>query len=64
MNSIRLGLALDGEWLLACDPADLGIQEQWFAKPPPSNSLRVTVPSVWELWLPDYDGGGWYYRSF
>ncbi|MGI6461301.1 MAG: glycoside hydrolase family 2 protein [Candidatus Hydrogenedentales bacterium] len=64
MNSIRLGLALDGEWLLACDPADLGIQEQWFAKPPPSNSIRVTVPSVWDLWLPDYDGVGWYYRSF
>ncbi|HOF41114.1 MAG TPA: hypothetical protein PLD73_13670, partial [Candidatus Hydrogenedentes bacterium] len=64
MNSIRLGLPLDGEWLLACDPADVGIQEQWFAKPPPADSIRVAVPSVWDLWLPDYDGAGWYYRTF
>ena len=64
MNSIRLGLALDGEWSLAQDPADVGIQEQWFAKPPPADAMPVTVPGVWDLWLPDYDGAGWYFRTF
>jgi len=24
----------------------------------------VQVPSVWDLWVPDYDGVGWYFREF
>ncbi|MFO7974476.1 MAG: glycoside hydrolase family 2 TIM barrel-domain containing protein [Candidatus Hydrogenedentota bacterium] len=64
MDSIRLGAPLDGEWQLALDPEDVGLKEQWYAKGVPSDTHTVTVPSVWDIWFPDYDGVGWYYREF
>ncbi|HOD52046.1 MAG TPA: glycoside hydrolase family 2 TIM barrel-domain containing protein [Candidatus Hydrogenedentes bacterium] len=64
MDSIRLGVVLDGEWPLVLDPEDVGLNERWFAKGVPSGARGVTVPSVWDLWFPDYDGVGWYYREF
>lgn len=64
MNSIRLGVPLDGEWSLAQDPEDVGLKDRWFAKAAPPDALTVDVPSVWDIWMPDYDGVGWYFREF
>jgi len=54
---------LNGEWRLILDPADEGLKEKWF-QDVPADCLNVTVPSVWDRWAPDYDGVGWYYRTF
>ncbi|HPO14993.1 MAG TPA: glycoside hydrolase family 2 TIM barrel-domain containing protein [Candidatus Hydrogenedentes bacterium] len=64
MSSVRSHLSLDGEWRLALDPGDTGLREQWFAQTARQESIPVRVPSVWDLWVPDYDGVGWYFREF
>lgn len=46
------------------DPADVGVKDGWFAAPPDAEALRVCVPSVWDRWVPDYDGVGWYFHEF
>jgi beta-galactosidase len=64
MKLKRLEQSLDGEWQLALDPEDVGIREQWYAAAGRSESISVQVPSVWDRWVPDYDGVGWYFREF
>ncbi|NIA15415.1 MAG: hypothetical protein GWP08_15215 [Nitrospiraceae bacterium] len=59
-----MNVSLNGEWRLACDPDDVGIQQGWFDKEPPDDAMAVRVPSVWDRWIPDYDGVGWYFREF
>jgi len=59
-----LNLSLNGDWRLVLDPEDRGVREQWYAGDVRPESLSVTVPGVWDLWAPDYDGVGWYYREF
>src|SRR5690606_30779577 len=46
------------------DPDDLGKKKQWFHGADLPDSIPVQVPSVWDLWVPDYDGVGWYFREF
>ena len=60
----RERLPLDGEWRLILDPEDAGKKKGWFKTLPNEKSLAVRVPSVWDRWVPDYDGAGWYFRSF
>jgi beta-galactosidase len=62
-HHLRIERSLNGPWRLALDPNDAGVKERWFAEAP-GDSIEVTVPSVWDLWVPDYDGVGWYFRSF
>jgi beta-galactosidase len=57
-------LSLDGEWALVLDPEDQGVQASWFQEPPESERISVQVPSVWDRWVPDYDGVGWYFKNF
>ncbi|MBI5094414.1 MAG: hypothetical protein HZB26_18505 [Candidatus Hydrogenedentes bacterium] len=64
MKSTRIEYDLNGEWLLALDPTDVGQRESWFNRLDFPDVLRVRVPSVWDLWVPDYDGVGWYFRDF
>lgn len=65
MEQTRVRASLDGTWRLALDPEDRGRRERWFeADNAPVDALEVTVPAVWDLWAPDYDGVGWYFRSF
>jgi beta-galactosidase len=64
MNSARTCISLDGEWTLAPDPGNRGREEAWWRNPPDTGALSVRVPAVWDLWLPDYDGAGWYFRRF
>mgnify|MGYP006290136273 FL=1 len=64
MNTPRELRSLDGEWKLVLDPDDAGVAAQWFSHPPAEGALDVTVPAVWDRWVPDYDGPGWYFRTF
>ncbi len=66
MNDVRVSSSLNGAWSLVLDPEDIGKQKRWFmpkAQGLPA-SIEVQVPSVWDRWVPDYDGVGWYFREF
>ena len=60
MASLREELNLGGQWLLATDPEDRGVRDRWFEAFPSGEAQPVNVPAVWDLWIPDYDGVGWY----
>ncbi len=64
MNPTRLTKKLDGQWRLVLDPDNSGVQDKWFDGSASGDEYDVHVPSVWDLWVPDYDGAGWYFRSF
>lgn len=64
MNTSRIRRELDGVWQLLPDPENAGLKQQWFRAPDLSGALEVHVPSVWDLWIPDYDGVGWYFHAF
>jgi hypothetical protein len=61
---MRIESSLNGEWTLVLDPDDTGKDQQWFAADSPPEGDTVSVPSVWDLWHPDYDGVGWYFHAF
>ncbi|HOV75553.1 MAG TPA: glycoside hydrolase family 2 TIM barrel-domain containing protein [Candidatus Hydrogenedentes bacterium] len=63
-DTTRVRFSLDGAWRLTLDPADRGRKDRWFERGDAPDSMEVQVPSVWDLWVPDYDGVGWYYRAF
>lgn len=58
---------LDGEWLFRADSSRIGIEERWYQETA-DRSLwqRVRVPRFWEGYpgLANYDGWGWYARTF
>ncbi len=64
MSLLREELNLGGEWMLVTDPDDRGVREGWFENFPGGEALSVTVPGVWDLRIPDYDGVGWYHHRF
>jgi len=64
MDTSRDHLSLDGEWKLALDPEDRGVGERWYDAGVELEARTVVVPSVWDRWVPDYDGAGWYFREF
>jgi beta-galactosidase len=61
---MRVEQCLDGEWRLVLDPDDVGKKSRWFDGKDLPEAMAVRVPSVWDLWVPDYDGVGWYFREF
>jgi hypothetical protein len=61
---LRNSLILDGEWTLVTDPDDAGLRKRWFDAPDRNGGIAVRVPSVWDLWIPDYDGVAWYFHKF
>ncbi|MBI4557000.1 MAG: hypothetical protein HY706_05395 [Candidatus Hydrogenedentes bacterium] len=64
MIAERWEYSLDGDWRLVLDPQDEGKQKHWFTGVSLPDSIAVRVPSVWDLWVPDYDGVGWYFKDF
>lgn len=64
MTELREELNLGGSWSLVTDPENRGVRESWFETLPEQEMIPVTVPAVWDLWIPDYDGVGWYGRDF
>lgn len=59
-------ISLDGAWALTPDPELRGREERWGEKVPPlpGRSLAVTVPSVWERYLPGFHSNAWYQAEF
>ncbi|HXG00692.1 MAG TPA: alpha-amylase family glycosyl hydrolase [Bacteroidota bacterium] len=58
---------LDGEWLFRADSSRTGIEEKWYQETADRSSWqRVRVPRFWEGYpgLANYDGWGWYARTF
>lgn len=64
MDSTRIECCLNGDWLLVLDPEDVGKSRRWFTGEGLPDGISVRVPAVWDLWVPDYDGVGWYFREF
>ncbi len=60
-------LSLDGPWLIRFDPDDVGRREGWCRPGVLAWSAAVQgirVPACWETVRQDYEGVGWYARSF
>ncbi|MBI4550700.1 MAG: hypothetical protein HY710_00385, partial [Candidatus Latescibacteria bacterium] len=56
-------LPLDGDWLLATDPENAGIAQQWWAGPTP-DAKQTPVPWIIQDAFPGYHGVAWYWRDF
>lgn len=54
---------LDGEWLLAPDPDNVGREERWHDQALAA-AVSARVPSIIQEFLPDYHGVAWYQRTF
>lgn len=59
-------ISLDGAWTLTPDPGLRGKAERWGERVPPfpAASLAVSVPSVWERYLPGFHSSAWYQAEF
>ncbi len=55
--------SLDGEWLLAVDPDNVGQTEAWWSSPRPDAKPAV-VPWIIQDTFPGYHGVAWYWREF
>ena len=56
-------LSLDGQWLLATDPRNIGQTEKWWEKPV-SEARSAQVPWIIQDTFPGYHGAAWYWRDF
>jgi len=65
-NGMNKTISLDGAWTLTPDPELRGREERWGERVPPfpSKSLAVSVPSVWERYLPGFHSNAWYQAEF
>ena len=58
-----LVVSLDGTWLLAPDPQNVGRQEKWWEKPA-AGAKPTKVPWIIQDAFPGYHGVAWYWRDF
>ena len=56
-------LSLDGPWLLATDPRNIGRQEAWHQAARPE-AKPTKVPWIIQEVFPGYHGVAWYWRTF
>ena len=56
-------ICLDGQWLLAIDPDNVGREQQWFQQARP-DAKSTPVPWIIQDIFPDYHGVVWYGRDF
>jgi cyclomaltodextrinase len=62
-----LKISLDGGWLFAVDSEKVGIEQKWYGESFDRSEWQIVeTPNFWELYpgLADYDGWGWYARTF
>ena len=64
MAAPRRVVSLDGEWMLATDPGNVGKTQGWFKAGPPEAAKPASVPAALEETFPGYDGVVWYWRAF
>jgi beta-galactosidase len=62
----RRSQTLDGEWRIVFDREDAGKRRGWFQKATfdRHKAAAIPVPSCWEETEQDYEGVGWYGRTF
>ncbi|HNQ89141.1 MAG TPA: glycoside hydrolase family 2 TIM barrel-domain containing protein [Verrucomicrobiota bacterium] len=56
-------LSLDGEWLLATDPGNVGRDGRWWTAPRPE-AKPTKVPWIIQDAFPGYHGVAWYWKEF
>jgi hypothetical protein len=56
-------VSLDGKWLLATDPRNVGREQQWYASPV-EDARPAKVPWIIQDSFPGYHGLAWYWRDF
>ncbi len=56
-------VSLDGEWLLAPDPHNVGRSNQWWTAPRP-DAKPTKVPWIIQDAFPGYHGVAWYWKEF
>lgn len=64
MDGARKELSLNGDWILVPDPARQGVVDGWTKGLPDKPQHAVKVPAVWDRWIPDERGIGWYFKTF
>ena len=63
----RRTITLDGEWEIIFDDDNRGKKEAWYQQKnfqAVEQKQKIHVPSCWEESKPDYEGIGWYSRTF
>ncbi len=63
VNSETPTTLLDGEWLIATDPQNIGREKRWDKGPVPE-AKAIRVPSIIQEVFPAYHGVAWYWREF
>ena len=58
------GLSLDGQWMLALDPRNVGRQQKWFTSCLAEDVKPAMVPWIIQGTFPGYHGVAWYWRDF
>ncbi|MBN2293326.1 MAG: hypothetical protein JXM70_12930, partial [Pirellulales bacterium] len=56
-------VSLDGQWLLAIDPGNVGCAQSWWQTPRPE-AKTTKVPWIIQEAFPGYHGVAWYWRTF
>ncbi|MBM3238879.1 hypothetical protein FJZ31_21520 [Candidatus Poribacteria bacterium] len=55
--------SLNGQWLLATDPQNVGKEKRWFEGGPIAGAQDSTVPGIIQQTFPGYHGVVWYWRT-
>ena len=61
--SSAMVVSLDGKWMLATDPKNVGREEQWW-EGPRAEAKETKVPWIIQDAFPGYRGVVWYWREF
>lgn len=56
-------ISLDGQWLLAPDPQNRGLEQRWWTTPRPE-AMMTKVPWIIQDSFPGYHGVAWYWKEF
>lgn len=56
--------SLNGTWMLAIDPRNIGKAEHWFEKVPIEGAQDANVPGIIQQTFSGYHGVVWYWRTF
>ncbi len=56
--------SLNGNWLLATDPENIGREQKWFDSVAVAEAKPCRVPDILERTFPGYDGVIWYWKEF
>ncbi len=56
--------SLNGDWLIATDPKNIGRDRKWFNSGAAEGAKSCRVPDILEKTFPGYDGVVWYWKEF